>query len=259
MWREAGAFHQRNGDRSVDHDVGDRAARDGAKQARREHRHLARAAGRVAGECHGKVHEQLPGAGALHECTEQDEDQHIGCRHRERDAENSLGGHIELIHEPHRLKLRDKEAVQHEQNRGERQRPADHAARSLQHDHAHDRTHDHIGRRQVVDIEDAVDDVFVIDEQMQYRREAKHEQNVVEHCRGIARRTRSTVDQKQQHQRERQMRTAIEHRFRRAEGDRPYMIERHRDADGRHRQADDAGVTQIELQGIWHAPSARGC
>ena len=47
---EAGALHQRNGHRPVDHDVGDRAARHRAEQARRDHRHLARTAGGVAGD-----------------------------------------------------------------------------------------------------------------------------------------------------------------------------------------------------------------
>ena len=67
------------------------------------HRHLAGAAGVMAGQAGGEIHEQLPGAGALHEGAEHDEDQHIGRRHRQRDAEDAFGGHVELVEQALRL------------------------------------------------------------------------------------------------------------------------------------------------------------
>ena len=87
---------------------------------------------RVAGQAGGEIHEQLPGAGALHEGAEHHEDQHIGRRHRQRDAEDAFGCHIELVEHALRLELRDEQPVDQKHHRGDRHRPAEHAARRLQ-------------------------------------------------------------------------------------------------------------------------------
>ena len=101
--RKAGSFHQRNGDRPVDHHVGDRAARHRAEQGRADHRNLARTAGGMAGDREGEVHEQLAGAAPLHERAEQHEQHHVGGRHAQRRAEDALGGEIELLHQHRQL------------------------------------------------------------------------------------------------------------------------------------------------------------
>jgi hypothetical protein len=162
-------------------------------------------------------------------------------------CEDPFGGHEQLVHEPHRFEPRDEQSVDHEHDRRQRQRPADHASRRLEHDHGQDDARDHVGRGQVVDVEDAGDDVLVIDEQMQDRHHAEHQQNEVERRRFVADLAGSPVKKKQQHQREHQVRAAVPDRLGRAEGDRPHVIKRHRDRDDGHRLAHDAGVAEIEF------------
>ena len=66
----------------------------------------------VAGDAHGEVHEQLAGAGALHEGAEQHEDHHVGGGDRQRLAEDALGRQVELVDEPDRLDAGEEIAVQ---------------------------------------------------------------------------------------------------------------------------------------------------
>ena len=94
------------------------------------HRDLARAAGGVAGDRQREVHEQLPGAALLHERAEQHEQHHVGRRHAQRRAEDALGREIQLLHQHRQLHVGEERRVDEEDERGERQRPADARAAS---------------------------------------------------------------------------------------------------------------------------------
>ena len=78
-----------------------------------------------------------------------------------------------------------------------------------------------------VDIEDAIDDVVVVDEQIEDRRRRQHQQREIERARQAFRRAAAAVDDEHQHHREQQMRAAEPHRLRRAERDRPHVIDHH--------------------------------
>ena len=110
-------FIKRNADLAGDHDIGHRRTGNGAEQARRHHRHFAGTAGVMAGETGRKVHEQLAGAGALHEGAEHHEDQHIGRRHRQRNSEDAFGGHVKLIEHALRFDLGNHQPVEQEHDR----------------------------------------------------------------------------------------------------------------------------------------------
>ena len=179
---EAGALHQRNRDRPVDHHVGHRAAGHGAEQARRHDRDLAGAARRVPGDRHREVHEQLAGAAALHERAEQHEQHHVGRRHAQRRAEDALGRQVQLVHAARRRSTRVKtDRVDQERDRGERQRrgPARAASpRARCPPRPPHRTCP--GPRQVIDVDDAVDEVVVVEKDVQDEAEAQRQQQQVE-------------------------------------------------------------------------------
>jgi hypothetical protein len=149
--RESGALHQRNCDRTVDQHVGHRTARHGAEQARAHHRDLAWSAGGVPGERQREIHEQLADAGALHERAEQHEHDDVGGGHAERRAEDAFGGQVQDLDDLLRPRLGDERAVDQEHDRGNGQRPADHAPGGFQHDHGEDRAQDEFGLGRVVD------------------------------------------------------------------------------------------------------------
>jgi hypothetical protein len=183
----------------------------------------------MTGQRHGEIHEQLADTGALHEAAEQHEDQHVGRGYRERNAENAFRRHVELIHQPHRLEPGDEQAIDQKHDGGDRQRPTDHAARGLEHDQHHDRAHDHVGPREVVDVEDASGEVFVVDEQVDDRCRPKHKQRVIENAGQAILCPIPPIDQEGEHQREQQVGAPERDRLRRAEGDRPHVVRRHRD------------------------------
>ncbi len=214
----------------------------------RDHRHLAGAAGGVPGQCHGEVHEQLPDARLLHEAAEHHEDDHERRRNGERLAENTLRRHVELVEDAHRLELGDEQPVQQEQDGGDGQRQVDATAGRLQHDHDQDRAENHVGPRQIVDVVDAGDDVFVIDEQVEQRSDAERQPDIVDDIRDRPLHPHlAAVDQEHQHEREQEVRAAEDDRFRRPAHDDPHVVEDHRDGHHRHGETRKAAVTEIDL------------
>ena len=191
-----------------------------------------------------KIHEQLAGTGALHERTEDDKDEDIGCRHRQRDAEDALGGHVKLVKEALRLDIGDQQGVPQKDDGGQRERPAEHPAHRLHQQDDHEHAHDHVSDGQVIDIEDAIDDVIVIDEEIQNRRYADEEQHIIENCRRFTRLPASSEQQKGQHHRKQKVRATKPDRFGRADADRPHVIDDHRAGYRRDSEMDDSRVAQ---------------
>jgi hypothetical protein len=105
----------------------------------------------------------------------------------------------------------------------------------------------HVRRGQLVDVENAIDEIIVIIEEIEDRNGAEDDQAIVEQrrrCPVVLR--QPAIDEEDERQREQQMRAAIDDGLGRAEGDRVHMIERHGDGDGHCRQPHDAAMTQIK-------------
>ena len=157
----------------------------------------------MPGDRHREVHEQLAGAALLHERTEQHEQHHVARRHAERRAEDALGGQVQLLHQHRRGHPREAERVDQERDRGQRQREPDHPPRRLEHDHHRVHRVERVRPRQVVDVDDAVDEVVVLEKDVQDEAEAQRQQQQVERAprRPPGARRVQQEDQRQREQR----------------------------------------------------------
>ena len=228
---KAGALHQRNRDRAVDHHVGDRAAGYRAEQRRGHDRDLARSTRRVTGERHRKVHEELAGAAALHERAEQHEQHDVTGGHAERRAEDAFGGEIQLLHQDLGRDTGEADGVDQERDRGQRQGETDHAPRRLEHDRHRDHRIELVQRGQIVDVDDAVDEVVVVEKDVQDEAIAQGQQEEIRGAPGGRTVRPQRIEQEHQRQREQQMRAAEDDRLGRAERRHVHVIKRHSHRD----------------------------
>jgi hypothetical protein len=203
----------------------------------------------VARDGEGEIHEELARAGALHEAAEQHENHDVGRRDAKRRAEDPFRGHEELVEEAHRLDAGDGEAIDQEHERGERQGPADQPPRRLQHEDDHDDRKGHVGRRQIVDVVDAVDEVVVVPEQVKDRRDGEGQQEVVDELRRLPDAVARAADHEEgQGHREQEVRAPEDDRLRGAGRDDPHVIESHGDRDQARHEPDHALVVETEPQ-----------
>ncbi|MNY07864.1 hypothetical protein D3C86_1406870 [compost metagenome] len=93
----AKALHQRNGELSRGHDVGNPGAGDGPHQRRRSNGHLRRAAELVPEQSHGEVGKQLDHAGLFKKGAEQNEQKNVGRRNVGRRPVQPFGSKRQLI------------------------------------------------------------------------------------------------------------------------------------------------------------------
>src|SRR5207248_5296739 len=111
----------------------------------------------VTGERDREVHEELAGAAALHERSEQHEQHDVTGGHAERGAEDAFGGEIQLLHQDLRSDTVEADGVDQECYGGQRQGKADYASCRLEHDRHRDHGVEPVHRGQIVDVDDAVD------------------------------------------------------------------------------------------------------
>jgi hypothetical protein len=82
------------------------------------------------------------------------------------------GGQVDLLHQNWHRHLGEQRGVDQEHHGGERQRPANDAARALQHDQDRDHGENLVRHGQLVDVDDAVGEGLVVDEDVEDEGEA---------------------------------------------------------------------------------------
>ena len=196
----AGAHHQRDREGAGGHHIGHCAARDGTEQAAGDDGHLGRPARGVTGQGQRKVHEQLARPAALDEGAEQDEQHHVGRRDVQRDAEDALGGEVELVqHHRHRLPAQ-RQAVEQKGCRSQRQRPACGTACGFHEQHDESDAEDIVGRPRVVDVVDPPLDVGKAEARVERYRRGRRDEDQVGPAEGLAPPSQARQDHVGQHE-----------------------------------------------------------
>ena len=206
--REAGAFHQRDGDDAGADDVGDRAAGDRAEQHRAEHRDLAGAAAKAADRGGREVGEERAAAGDREQLAEQDEDQDHLHGDPQRGAEDRVGVDAEVDHQaaevdrPARDLGRQQVADHgepHEAHRHQRKRGSGGAAHALDREHdERGREHDALGRP----LDQGDDQDRIAEREIGPGREADQRQQGIERPKAAVAHAAPVVVQEQQAKRE---------------------------------------------------------
>ena len=147
----ARALHHRDRDRAVDDDVGHRAARDGAVEARRHHRHLGGSAAVAAHHRHREPGQERVAAHGGQRLAEEDVRDHDAGGDAERDPEDAARVEVEIDGDPAparalRVERPGQEPaelrVQHARERDPHERPAGDPARRLEHHDDRERRRD---------------------------------------------------------------------------------------------------------------------
>ncbi len=141
-------------------------------------------------------------------------------------------GQVQLLHQHRGRHAREADRVDQERDRGQRQREPDHPPRRLQHDHHRGHRVELVRRREVVDVDDAIDERFVVEKDVEDEAGAERQQREIERAPGRDAGARR-VQQEDERQREQQVRAAEDDRLRRAERRHVHVVERHRHRDRR--------------------------
>ncbi len=171
----------------------------------------------MAGDREGEVHEQPSGAAPFHERAEQDEQHHVGGRHPQRRAEDPLEGEIHLLSQDRHLHVGEEGRVGEKHAGGDRQRPAEDAPGRLEDDQHRYHRVDHVEDRHVIDVDGAVGDVFVIEEDVEDEGPRTDEQDRVKNAPTDAAAGLERIQQENERECKQKVRAPEDHRLRRAE------------------------------------------